>query len=153
MANPGNLFRAAICCLLFVAGSFGQNSRDDVRGQETKLMVLERLWNEAQVHRDANALASMIADKFTDIEYDGEISDRGKFLSDIADPKFKPASLTIQDVKVNLYRDTAVITGVYHAKGTYQGRPYDHVGRFTDTWILEDGKWQCVASHSSLLKK
>ncbi|HKN32358.1 MAG TPA: nuclear transport factor 2 family protein [Terriglobales bacterium] len=153
MAKPSNLFGAAICCLLFVSSSFAQNARDDIRGQETKLMVLERLWNEAQVHRDASAIASMIADKFTDIEYDGEISDRGKFLSDIADPKFKPASLTIQDMTVNLYRDTAVITGVYHAKGTYQGRTYDHLGRFTDTWIFDEGKWQCVASHSSLLKK
>jgi ketosteroid isomerase-like protein len=153
MAKPGNIFGAAICCLLFVSGSFGQHSGDDVRGQESKLMVLERLWNDAQVHRDAGALASLIADKFTAIEYDGEISDRGKFLSDIADPKFKPASLNIQDMKVNLYRDTAVITGIYRAKGAYQGKPYDHLGRFTDTWIFEDGKWQCVASHSSLLKK
>src|SRR5437016_13149927 len=119
MANPGNLFRAAICCLLFVAGSFGQNSRDDVRGQETKLMVLERLWNEAQVHREANALASMIADKFTDIEYDGEIRDRGNVLGDIADPKFKPVSLTIQDVKFKLYRYKSVITGRDSDQRTY----------------------------------
>jgi hypothetical protein len=27
------------------------------------------------------------------------------------------------------------------------------VGRFTDSWIYEGGKWQCVASHTSLLKK
>src|SRR5207302_8911369 len=98
-------------------------------------------------------LAQLTAAEFTDIAYVGEISDRRKFLGDIDDPKFKPVSLTIHDVKVNLYRHTAVITGVYHSKGTYQGRPYDHVRRFTDTWILEDGKWQCVASHSSLLKK
>ena len=39
------------------------------------------------------------------------------------------------------------------AKGTYQGKPYNHVGRFTDTWVLDLGKWQCVASHTSLLKK
>jgi len=27
------------------------------------------------------------------------------------------------------------------------------MGRFTDTWVLDMGKWQCVASHTSLLKK
>ena len=31
--------------------------------------------------------------------------------------------------------------------------PYEHVGRFTDTWIFQDGKWLCVASHTTLLKK
>lgn len=96
----------------------------------------------------------MIADKFTDTEYDGEVSDRGKFLKDIADPQFKPVSLTIQDVKVNLYGNTAaVVTGIYHARGTYQARLYDHIGRFTDTWVYDTGKWECVASHTSLLKK
>jgi hypothetical protein len=56
-------------------------------------------------------------------------------------------------VKVNLYRDTAVVSGVYHAKGTYNAQAYEHTGRFTDTWIFEGGKWLCVASHSSLIKK
>ena len=54
---------------------------------------------------------------------------------------------------MNFFGDTAVITGIYHTAGTYQGKPYDHVGRFTDTWVLDLGKWQCVASHTSLLKK
>src|SRR5437879_11177441 len=103
MAKPSNLFGAAICCLLFVSSSFAQNARDDIRGQETKLMVLERLWNEAQVHRDASAIASMIADKFTDIEYDGEISDRGKFLSDIADPKFKRSEEHTSELQSPMY--------------------------------------------------
>ena len=86
-------------------------------------------------------------------EWDGEVSERGKFLADIADPAFKVNALNIQDVKVNLYRETAVVTGSYRTRGTYQGRAYDHLGRFTDTWIFQDGRWQCVASHTSLLKK
>ncbi|HYL11892.1 MAG TPA: nuclear transport factor 2 family protein [Terriglobales bacterium] len=155
MAGPAKTtIRSLVCCVLLGACSFGQNSQDDVRSQENKLTALEHLWNEAQVNRDANAIASMIADKFTDTEYDGEVSDRGKFLKDIADPQFKPVSLTIQDVKVNLYGNTAaVVTGIYHARGTYQARLYDHIGRFTDTWVYDTGKWECVASHTSLLKK
>jgi ketosteroid isomerase-like protein len=61
--------------------------------------------------------------------------------------------MTIQDVKVTLYRDTAIVVGVYHAKGSSSGKPYEHLGRFTDTWIYQNGKWECVASHTSLLKK
>ena len=63
------------------------------------------------------------------------------------------ASFAIQDLKVNLYHNAGVVTGVYHTKGSYNGKPYDHLGRFTDTWIFNDGKWECVASHTSLLKK
>ena len=139
-------------CLLLVAFSiaaFGQQA--DPR--ESKLIVLERMWNEAQVHRDAAALDALVSSRFVNTEYDGEVSDKRQFLADIRDPQFKPSLANIQDVKMNFFGDTAVITGTYHTQGTYQGKPYDHVGRFTDTWVLDMGKWQCVASHTSLLKK
>ena len=140
-------------CFLLAMSAVAQNAKQDLSAQESKLLVLEHLWNEAQVSRDASALQGMISDRFVNTEWDGEVSDHDKFLADIRDPRFKPVALTIQDVKVSSYRDTAIITGVYHAKGTYQGKSYDHVGRFTDTWIYDAGKWQCVASHTSLLKK
>lgn len=120
--------------------------------QEGKLLALEKMWNQAQITRDANALQSLIAEEFVDTEYDGEVSNHDKFLADIRDPEYKPTAMNIDDVKVNLYRDTAVVTGIYHTKGTYNRKPYDHVGRFTDTWIFEGGRWQCVASHTSLIK-
>ena len=153
MRNPtaNSIF---ICCLLLTSGAWGQagyDSKDD--SQVTRLLGLERLWNDAQVTRDKRALEAMIADTFVDTEWDGEVSERGKFLADIKDPEFKPTMVAIQNVKVNLYRTTGVVTGIYHAKGSYHGKPYDHVGRFTDTWIYDDGKWQCVASHTSLLKR
>ena len=149
------MIKPIFCFLLLTLGAFGQNARDKDKNdpQATKLVVLEHLWNDAQVNRDSRALEGMIADTFVDTEWDGEISERGKFLADIKDPKFRPSLVTIQDLKVNLYRNTGVVTGVYRTKGSYSGKPYDHLGRFTDTWILDDGKWQCVASHTSLLKK
>lgn len=121
--------------------------------RESKLLILERLWNEAQVNRDAQALDQLVSSRFINTEYDGEVSDKQKFLADIRDPLFKPTIANISDVRMNFFGDTAVVTGNYHTAGTYQGKPYDHVGRFTDTWILDMGKWQCVSSHTSLLKK
>jgi ketosteroid isomerase-like protein len=143
----------AAICLLALTSARAQVNNSDMSAQQTKLIVLERLWNDAQVHRDSRALEALVADRFVNTEYDGEVSDRDKFLADIKDPEFQPTLMNIRDVKVNLYRDAAVVTGIYQAKGTYSGKAYEHVGRFTDTWIFENGKWLCVASHTSLLKK
>jgi ketosteroid isomerase-like protein len=140
------------CCLLLILGSAGLAAQK-ADPRESKLLILERLWNEAQVNRDASALDALVSSRFVNTEWDGEVSDKQKFLADIRDPHFKPTTANIQDVKMNFFGDTAVITGTYHTAGTYQGKPYDHTGRFTDTWILDAGKWQCVASHTSLLKK
>lgn len=61
--------------------------------------------------------------------------------------------MSIRDISVRLYESTAIVVGVYHTEGRYCDRPYDHVGRFTDTSILQDSRWQCVASHASLIGK
>jgi len=146
------MIRTLYCCLLVgLASTILAAQQADPR--ESKLLVLERMWNEAQVNRDAPALDALVSSRFVNTEYDGEVSDKQRFLADIKDPLFKPTIANIQDVKMNFFGDTAVVTGTYHTAGTYQGKPYDHVGRFTDTWILDGGRWQCVASHTSLLKK
>ena len=146
------MLKRLACCLLLTLCSFAQNANDNDSAQASKLLILEHLWNEAQVHRDRGALEGLVSDRFVNTEYDDEVSDRAKFLADIRDPKFAPDLLTIQDVKVNLLHETAIITGIYHTKGTYGGKPYEHIGRFTDTWVFDGGYWVCVASHTSLLK-
>jgi len=146
------MIRSLCCCLLLtLCPAVLPAQQADPR--ESKLLVLERMWNEAQVHRDSAALDALVSSRFVDTEWDGDISDKQKFLADIRNPVYKPTLANVQDMKTNFFGDTAVITGVYHTQGTYQGRPYDHWGRFTDTWVLDGGKWQCVASHTSLLKK
>jgi ketosteroid isomerase-like protein len=149
------MLRTTCCCLLLTLISIGQaaaqKSKDD--SQETKLLVMEHLWNEAQVNRDARALDGLIGTNFVNTEYDGEVSDKSKFLADIKDPQFNLSALTIQDLKVSMYADSAVVVGIYRTRGSYQGKPYEHIGRFTDTWVFTEGRWQCVASHTSLLKK
>jgi Domain of unknown function (DUF4440) len=156
MWRTSKTMRRATCCFLLLAiapsgVAAAQRAKDD--SQQTKLLVMEHLWNEAQVNRDSRALDGMIGANFVNTEYDGEVSDKTKFLADIKDPQFNLDSLTIQDLKVSMYADSAVVIGIYHTKGTYQGKTYEHVGRFTDTWVFTEGRWQCVASHTSLLKK
>jgi hypothetical protein len=154
LGNGSSIMKPVACCLLVVMCAFAQTPKTaSARETAAKLVGLERMWNQAQLSRDATAIASMIGDKFINTEYDGAVSDRGKFLADFADPKFKPSIMSIDDVKVEMYSTTAVVTGAYHTKGTYGGKPYEHFGRFTDTWVLQDGKWLCVASHTSLVKK
>src|ERR1700733_14650595 len=141
-----SMLRTTSCCLLLALALLGQaaalKSKDD--SQETKLLIMEHLWNEAQVNRDAGVLDAMIGNQFVNTEYDGEVSDKSKFLADIKDPHLNLTSVNIQDLKVNMYADSAVVVGTYRTRGAYQGKPYEHTGRFTDTWVFIEGRWQCV---------
>ena len=153
LRDGSSFMKAAACCLLITLTAAAQTSKASSSADPAKLVALERLWNQAQVIRDSVAVASMIGDKLVNSEWDGAVTDRGRFLADFADPKFQPSVMGIDDVKVEMYGATAVVVGNYHTKGLYGGKPYEHFGRFTDTWVLQDGKWLCVASHTSLLKK
>src|SRR3974390_1117170 len=133
------MIRNLCCSLLLALCSVGLACAQSADARESKLLILERLWNEAQVSRDSSALDALVSSRFINTEWDGDVSDKQRFLADIRDPHFKPTALNIQDVKMNFFGDTAVVTGTYHAQGSYQGKPYDHIGRFTDTWVLDAG--------------
>jgi hypothetical protein len=141
-------------CFLNVAGSLVQAQKSSSsHGNESLLMALENAWNQAQLHHDSKALDELIADTFISTDNDGAVQTKTQFLADNRDPAYAPTVMANSDVKIFLYENAAVVAGTYHAKGAYKGKPFDHYGRFTDTWVFTNGKWLCVASHTSPLKK
>ncbi|HEY7616815.1 MAG TPA: nuclear transport factor 2 family protein [Terriglobales bacterium] len=144
-----------LLCLLFAlfSSAEAQTKSADTTAEESKLIALENAWNQAQLHHDSKALDSLVSDRFVYTDYDGSVLNKAQFLADIKDPAYRASLMANENVKVYLYQNAAVITGTYHSKGTYRGIPFDHWGRFTDTWIYQSGKWQCVASHTTLIPK
>jgi hypothetical protein len=137
----------AICLLFcFAAMAVAQSSGDD-----KVILALENGWNQAQVHHDAKALEALVANGFISTDNDGVVMNKAQFLEDAKDMAYKADSAANDEVKVQMYDKAAVVTGRYHTKGTFKGKAFDHWGRFTDTWIYQGGRWQCVASHTSHL--
>ena len=117
------------------------------------LIALENAWNQAQLHHDSKALEMLLGDNFISTDNDGVLMTRAQYLADNKDPSYEPTLMANSDVKVFIYHGFAVVAGIYHAKGTSSGKAFDRYGRFTDTWVNQNGKWQCVATHTSNLKK
>ena len=145
----------AVVCLLWLASSLpaAQKPAEPSQGSESLLIALENAWNQAQLHHDSKALGELVADTFISTDNDGTFMNKAQFLSDNMDLSYKPNLMTNKDEQVFLYGNAAVVAGIYHAKGLNKGKAFDHYGRFTDTWIYLNGKWVCVASHTSPLKK
>jgi len=144
---------ALLLLLLCAVLAAGQSTSGGNRGDETMILALENGWNQAQIHHDAKALESLVADSFISTDNDGKVFNKAQFLADTKDMSYKSDTVANENVKVQVFRGAAVVTGTYHAKGTDKGKAFDHWGRFTDTWIYLDGRWQCVASHTSHLAR
>ena len=120
---------------------------------ESKILALENAWNQAQLHHDAAALENLLPNSFVYTDYDGTVMNKEQFLADLKDPSYQASLVVNENVRVFTYNGAAIVVGTYHTKGKYKGRPFEHWGRFTDTWVFDNGLWQCVASHTTLVKK
>jgi ketosteroid isomerase-like protein len=130
-------------------GLWAQNRGD----AESKLIAMENAWNAAQRDHDAKALNALVAETFINTEWDGTVENKAQFLLAIKDTSIKFTTMTNDNVSVFMYGTTAVVAGAYHAKGTRSGKPYETHGRFTDTWVQINGKWQCVGSAATHVVK
>ena len=144
-----------LVCLLWLAGSLApaQNSAASPQASESLLIALENGWNQAQLHHDSKALDGLVADTFISTDNDGTFMTKAQFLADNQDRSYAPSLMANSDERIFLYGNVAVVAGIYHAKGLNKGKPFDHYGRFTDTWAYLNGKWVCVATHTSALKR
>ena len=58
----------------------------------------------------------------------------------------------VDDMKVAVYGDAAVVTGRWTGRFVEKGKTVDSTERFTDTFVRQNGEWRCVASHGSTIK-
>ena len=141
-------------CVLLTIFSLSAPSRpSDSWIHESKLLALENAWNQAQLHHDSKALDSLVSDTFVYTDYDGTVMNKAQFLADLKDPTYRATLITNEGMKVFSYQDMAIVIGRYHTKGSYKRKPFEHYGRFTDTWVYQNTMWRCVASHTSLIEK
>jgi len=144
---------AGMFLLVAVLMAAAQSTPADTNAEKSKLIALENAWNQAQIHRDGEALNRLIGDNFVYTDWDGTVMNKSKFIADSKDTSVQTTMVANDDVDVYFYPGVAVVTGAYHTKGATRGKTFDHYGRFTDTWILSSGQWVCVASHTNLVKR
>ena len=123
------------------------------KGDETRIIGLENIWNQAQMNHDATAMSSMLHPDFVFTDYDGTVMAKTQFLASIRDSSNTLSLEVSDDMKLHRFGDTVIVTGATHEKGKLKGKAYEHYGRFTDTWIRHNEEWLCVASHLGLLQR
>jgi hypothetical protein len=76
--------------------------------------------------------------------------DRGEWLMKVESNAKEYRTLANVVQNAHIYRNSVVVTGVYVEKMTIKGKNVDRNSRFIDTWIFQNGHWECVASQSTL---
>jgi len=130
-----------------------QDKSTSPASDKSMILALENAWNQAELHHDAAAANAILADTFTSTDHHGEIQTKSQYLAGLKDTSFNPEQISNTETSVYLYGNAAVVTSAYRTKGTDNGKPFDHHGRFSDTWVNLNGKWVCVANQETLIGK
>jgi ketosteroid isomerase-like protein len=117
------------------------------------IRALELKWTESYRQRSIDILSSLLAEEFVITVEDGNVYSKAGYISHTADSKVRIEVAEMSDLKVRMHGETAVVTGAYHEKGTFEGKTYEYHDRLTDVWVKAGGKWQVVASHYSVPSK
>jgi ketosteroid isomerase-like protein len=118
---------------------------------EQHLKEMEHQWVKASLASDGNALAPMLSEDYINIDSDGSVLNKSETVARMMKSKFQVSE--ISELQVTPHGDSAVVTGTWTGKGVDgTGKPIDAKERWADTWVMKDGKWQCVASASAPLK-
>jgi ketosteroid isomerase-like protein len=144
----------SICMMLAVACLVVSAQDNSKTGEEeSRILLLENAWNKAEQRRDIQALDQLLAATLAYTDYDGSFYTKEQFLDSVRNAAETMESLVNEQVRVHAYESSAVVTGTYREKGTVKGKPYTRRGRFTDTWVKQNGAWLCVASQSTLISR
>src|SRR5579872_6393375 len=93
---------------------------------EADVIALEKSWNQAELRKDASALARLMSDDLVLTEPDGSVINKTEEVAFTADPTAHFETLESNDMKVQIHGSAAVVTGAYHEKGTFQGKTFEH---------------------------
>lgn len=138
-------FMLAVCCLIF-----GQAKPTAGQNVVREITDLEKAWGTAAAKYDVSWFEKHIAENYTGVMWGTKIINKtGKI--DLVKSKARKLEASDETIKVQLFGDTAIATGISLIKGTFEGQDVSGRYAWTDVWIKIEGRWQCVAEHGSKL--
>lgn len=121
---------------------------------EATIRDIEDKWEASVATHDFSVAQAYLADDFRGVSSKGKVMSKSNLLSEIKKDTDTYTSAKNGKVDVRVFGGQfAVATGVSTEAGkTKDGKDFKRSFRWTDAWVLRNGKWQCVASQAMLVK-
>lgn len=152
--NATFLPRFLSCCLLLTFAVLLPSATLALDFDESEqIKAVERQMGAALIKNDLATLAELLAEDWQFVGAEGEIVGRDEVLGALRSGQLKFDSYELSGMKVRMYGDTAVVIASGASKGSMAGEAFDERDVFTDVFVRRDGKWRCVSTHSTDLRK
>ena len=120
---------------------------------EKMIAKMEDDWAAALLNADLATIDRIEAPDYTLADQDGNLMTRAQSDAELKAGDYKATAFKNDEVKVRVYGDTAIVSGLETETSTYKGKDSSGQYRFTDVFVKRDGGWQAVATHTSKVAK
>ena len=130
----------------FEAAARGKSSQRDGSSPGQDFVALQRAFIAAQERGDAEYVKNAVADDFTGIESNGDLTDRAEFIRVGQGEKPGQSPMLYGFRVIQLDENSAVVT--YNT--VLPSNQIDRYQHMSDTWVNEGGHWKLKFQQSTL---
>jgi ketosteroid isomerase-like protein len=136
------------------AASTAAASKAAAPAKNMSVKDMENAWEAAVGKHDSASIEGFVAADFVGVSSKNKFTDRADVIGEFKKDKDTYKSAKNEKLNVKMFgTNVAVVTGRAREVGTGKdGKAFDRTFLFTDTWMMRDGKWQCVASQIAKIK-
>ena len=109
-----------------------------------QLLQLERDFQHAIVENNPEAIERFVADDWIIVDPDGKIVEKDKFLAVVKSGALVHHTMRLDEPRVRIYGETAVVTGCATSAGKFMGAEFKTLERATDVFVRINSQWRCA---------
>lgn len=121
------------------ASHHGENKHD----YKQEIEKLEETWRTAQVAGDIPTLDKLMSEDYVGISMSGQVNTKSQQLSRVRDRSFVLTRIDLEDIKIKLLGEVAIVTVKAAVEGTSEGVSMNGKYRYTRVYQhLPSGGWK-----------
>ena len=118
---------------------------------EQQVLKATKDLNEASlIKKDRATMERFYADDYIYNHSNGTVTNKTQEIAEYMSSDLKWTAQTTADLKVRVYHDVAVVTGVSTLTGSAKGYA-SGPRRFTEIWVRRNGRWQTIGGQSTIV--
>lgn len=123
----------------------------DPEVQRQEILNLEREASHAIQLNDGTFFRRVYSEDFSGTLSHGELVDKAGFVNAVQSSAVKYQAFNSSDIKIHIYRDTAVATCLWSARATVKGQSVSSQMRVIHIYVNGGSGWKVVAGQASAL--
>jgi ketosteroid isomerase-like protein len=127
----------------------------NTQSDSEQVLANEKAWAKAAVDRDADRMASYMADEYVELVWEAATSTAPAHWNAVRKTDWVEAvrrgtevytSVDLRNLIVHLQGNLAAVTGKYSQTGTSDGKDNSATGIYANTWLKRNGRWVLIHS-------